>query len=545
MNLSAQDLGNLKKNKPLQISGNLGLGGMYTAAQGIEARRTPFSWYVNGSPTLNLYGITIPFSFVWSEQERSFSQPFNKYGASPYYKWAKLHLGYRNVYYSDYTLSGATFLGGGFDLKPGKFRLGAVYGKFRNKSVESNENRSRYSYLLPSYERWGYGVKVGYGKGPNTTDLIFFRAKDKVDNSVTPLADSVGIKPMENVAFGIKSKYTFLKKLDLDVDMAASLVTLDSRINDSSFSEEIPGVIGNFIKINQSTVPYLAGRIALSYSLKKARIKAEYKRVDPEYQSLGSFYINNDLEQYSLSTNINLFKNKVNVNGSYGIRTNNLLNDLHATSINKIASIFLAINPKPSYGISLNYSNYGTDLSSGQIQLNDSILFSMVNQSMGGNIRYTKSKMDVSHNIILNVQFQNLLDNNIITRQNTESESFITNLNYNYGQGKRGLSIGGGITYSNVKNYLTTFQLLGPSLHFRKKVKKKKVNFGVNSSYQIKINDNSQEGSIVNVGGNIGYTPFKKHTFSLSLNALFNNTSNSSIYSFNEQRVNLRYTYQL
>jgi len=57
---------------------------------GKEAYRKPFTWMLTGSPTLSVYGITLPFSFTISEQQRNFRQPFNKFGVSPYYKWAKL-----------------------------------------------------------------------------------------------------------------------------------------------------------------------------------------------------------------------------------------------------------------------------------------------------------------------------------------------------------------------------------------------------------------------------------------------------------------------
>ena len=76
---------------------------------------------------MKIYGVEIPFSLTVSEQERSFRQPFNQFGITPTYKWAKAHLGYSNLTWSPFTWSGQTVLGGGVELNPGKFRFGMRY----------------------------------------------------------------------------------------------------------------------------------------------------------------------------------------------------------------------------------------------------------------------------------------------------------------------------------------------------------------------------------------------------------------------------------
>ncbi len=543
-NSVAQNIGEFGHGKAVKFGGNIGFGSTFTMQQGVNSRRVPFSWYVNGSPTVQIYDVSIPFSFVWSEQERSFSQPFNKYGASPYYKWITIHAGWRNLYFSDYTLSGATFLGGGIELKPGKFRLTALYGKFRNKVNVDDENRSKYSYLLPSYERWGMGAKIGFGKGPNFTDLIFFKAIDKKDSTIARNADSAGIKPMENISVGIKSNYLLFKMFDLNIDFAVSAVTLDSRIVDTAITQlEAVKPYTKFMTLNRSTRPFLAGNSSLGYHYKFFRIKLEYRRVDPEYQTLGSYYIANDLKQYTVSPSFMLFKNKVILTGSYGVRTNNLLKDQLSTTTSKIGSAFLNINPKPHYGFAFNYSNYGTDLNSGQVQLNDSILFSIINQSIGGNFRFSKTKGKKTKSFVLNAQTQSLIDNNIISRANTESNTMVISASFSNGNGSKGINWNVGTNYTQVNNVAGTFQLIGPSFNIRKTFTKSKFNISAVASFQQKIKQGAADGNITNVGGNLNYTFKKKHNLGMMLNALFNRTNNVSIYTFNEQRASLRYAF--
>ncbi len=129
--LHAQDIQKINFKKPIKFSGNVNLQFQYYHANGISPREKEFSWLINGNPMLTVLGIQVPFSFVLSNFENKFYQPFNQFGISPYYKWIKLHLGYQNITYSHYTLAGHLMLGAGFDLTPKKFRIGFMYGQLK------------------------------------------------------------------------------------------------------------------------------------------------------------------------------------------------------------------------------------------------------------------------------------------------------------------------------------------------------------------------------------------------------------------------------
>ena len=127
--VSAQDLSDLKNTKPFAITGNVGVNTSFYSVSGIPDRQAPFAYGVNASATMTLFGIAMPFSFSWYNNNKAgFHQPFNQFGISPTYKWLTLHLGYRNLSFSEFTLSGYTFLGAGVEAKPGKFRLGRLVG---------------------------------------------------------------------------------------------------------------------------------------------------------------------------------------------------------------------------------------------------------------------------------------------------------------------------------------------------------------------------------------------------------------------------------
>ena len=108
---NGQDVGAIKKQKSFEISGNIFVGANFNSTSRENLRRAPFSYMLNGSPTISIYGIKIPLSFTYSDQELSYAKPFQRYGTSPYYKWIKLHLGHRSLNFSPYSMTGQTFFG--------------------------------------------------------------------------------------------------------------------------------------------------------------------------------------------------------------------------------------------------------------------------------------------------------------------------------------------------------------------------------------------------------------------------------------------------
>jgi hypothetical protein len=88
--------------------------------------------------------INLPFSFAYTNNQATANlpQPFNRFSLSPSYRWVTTHIGYGNMSFSPYTLSGHEFFGGGIELAPDNgFRFAALYGRFR-KAVEPGSRRT-------------------------------------------------------------------------------------------------------------------------------------------------------------------------------------------------------------------------------------------------------------------------------------------------------------------------------------------------------------------------------------------------------------------
>ena len=184
----SQDVEHLNLKKPVTLHGNLNIQLEGYKASGIQPRQKDFSWMINGNPTIEVLGVQLPFSFIFSNFENRFYQPFNQFGVSPYYKWVMLHLGYRNINYSPYTLAGYRMMGAGFDLTPKKFRIGFMYGRLkRSTSIDSSMNANPlFIRPAPTFKRVAYAAKLGYGTPQNYIDLIYFKGWDKENSLGSP-----------------------------------------------------------------------------------------------------------------------------------------------------------------------------------------------------------------------------------------------------------------------------------------------------------------------------------------------------------------------
>ena len=193
----AQDLGTIGSADPVTVDGSASARVLAYGASGIGARRSPFSYVLSGAINVNLYELSLPFSLTFSEQDRSFSQPFNQFGVSPHYEWITGHLGYRNLSFSQFTLAGHQMLGAGVELNPGKFRLGFITGQLA-RAVEEDTTRIAQT---AAYERTGMAGKIGYGSESDHVDLIVLKAIDDTSSlRSAPIRDD--IRPAENLVVG-------------------------------------------------------------------------------------------------------------------------------------------------------------------------------------------------------------------------------------------------------------------------------------------------------------------------------------------------------
>ncbi len=357
----AQSVEGMLKAHPVTFSGNVSATAIFYDAKGIPSRYLPFNYVIAGSPTLSVYGMQIPFSFVIGKQQSSFTQSFNQFGMSPTYKWITVHAGYRSLSFSPYTLAGHTFLGGGVELNPGKFRFAAIYGQF-NKATAQDTAQSLY-FSNFSYKRTGMSIRIGYGTENNHFDLIALRAKDDANSLKISkgLADSSGITPADNTVAGYALRFSFWRqRLSIESNGSLSLYTSDinaPKIQDSNYEKTVKDLT-SIATVRTSSEAYAAIDAAIRYKTKNFSVRLQFRHVDPGYQSMGAYFLNNDLENYTVAPAFTIWKHRIRFSGSLGFQKDDLAKTKRANAHKWIGSSNLSADFTDRLGLDLNYSNF-------------------------------------------------------------------------------------------------------------------------------------------------------------------------------------------
>lgn len=537
----AQDIGQIAKQKPILINGTVGLGfGTYNV-NGIPARQRAFSYIFNGAPTISLYGVSFPFSVVISDQQRSYTQPFNQYGISPTYKWATFHAGWQSLEFSPFTLAGHNFLGGGIELNPGKLRFGFIYGRF-NKAIEADPNQPLALAQQAAYKRTGYTTKLGWGTERNHVDVIFLNAKDHV-NSLNATPISTELTPSENMVLGISSKFSFLKHFVFDMDVSGSIYTRNV-LSDTVKNLKLDKV--NFIKdlitLNSSTQLLTAAQSSFGYNATNYNLKIRYRRVDPDYRSMGAYYFETDVQNYTVEGMLRLMKGQLQLSGSFGLQNDNILHDKAFRSNRKIGSANIAYN-KPNYGVDLRYTNFGITQDRGLNPIIDMFRIARTNHNLNTMLRYTVNSETVTHGFVLVANLQSLVDLNELTKPNSKSNSKTANLSYQLGLPKKSFGVNANVNYTVADVAFGRSIFYGPTLGLSQSMDKGNLALNASISYQLQRNNDTDAGNISNINFNGTYRLGKRNAANLSLSYLKSNSKDLTLPSFNEIRSNLGLTH--
>lgn len=410
----AQDLSQIGQQKPVRVFGGLSVRTMHYQAQGIANRRQPFNFIVSGSPVLSIYGIDIPIQFMLSKKEQSFQQPFNRFGLSPRYKWLTVHGGYRNVHFSPYTLAGHTMLGAGIEMNPGKLRVGLMYGRLNRATGIDTLTQTLAPY---SFDRKGFAAKLGYGTARDHFDLHLLIARDD-STSVSAaqlVPDGMRVTAAANSVLGYGTKWSFLRYFNFFSDGAISLYTRDLNspleLNDSQLDSRWR-TLQNFLKVNGSSEWFLAFNAGIEYERDHYGIGLRYRRIEPEFKSMGAYYFANDVENITITPRFSLPNGKLRFNGSFGLEQDNVNLQKQSTSTRIIGSAILSAQITPQLGVDVNYSNYSNNQKPNTLVIADSLKIVQTTQTFSVMPRYHIPGRNVNHLIMGAVSFNGMKDYN-------------------------------------------------------------------------------------------------------------------------------------
>lgn len=528
----AQDLEGVGEGPAVTADGNAGARMVAYAADGTTRRRTPFSYVLSGAVNVNLYDLAFPFSFTFSEQERQLSQPFNQFGASPRYRWATAHLGYRNLTFSPFTMAGHQILGAGVELNPGNFRLGFIAGRL-NRAVEEDTTTG---IGTPAYERTGFSGRIGYGSEATHIDLIVLKAQDD-SSSLGHHPIFSDVRPAENLVLGASGRATIIDGLSIHGDFAVSDYTRDIRSDVLDLPAEAEA-LSDVIAPRASTQIYTALTTGIALNIGTFNMGASYSRIDPDYKSMGAYYLANDLESFTVTPSVGLLENTLYLNGSFSMQTDNLQGKKLATTRRLTPSLTVAYSPTAEFGITTQFNDMITSQEAGRLPLNDTIRMAQRSPMVMLSPRYTIGDSTLMHNLYGAVTWQGMVDNNSFTSEYTEYNSIGADLSYNVSFPASGLSLGATVTTHRLENFGGDYTSSGFSLNGATPLLNNTLN--VNAAAGISFH---ADGGTVNATAGAGWKPTRHHTINLNLSLTASRPSDAIRQSINEYITVLSYVY--
>lgn len=354
-NSFSQNLDKLGSKDMLKVGGGLNYSSVFYNADGIPNRRQPFTWFLNGNLNVSILDFSLPFTFNYSNNQIAYTQPFNIQSFNPTYKWIKGYAGITAMNFSQYTLAGHIFAGGGVELSPKNFKFAAMYGRLK-KAVEFDAVAN--SDINMSYKRMGWGASAGYEKNGHGIKLIYFAAKDD-PNSLQFVPINTNVTPMENTVISIAGKTSLFKNIKIEAEYALSGLTRNVT-SPQDLNTPPKNQIPLLFQPNATSQFFSAFKSSIGYGLKNFAINLNYERIEPDYKTLGAYYFNNDLENITIAPSVSMLKGKLNLSLNTGLQRDNLDNSKLNTTKRWVGAFNANYAPNQHWNIMSSYSNFST-----------------------------------------------------------------------------------------------------------------------------------------------------------------------------------------
>jgi hypothetical protein len=530
-----QDLEQIGQKDAVTVSGGMGYNAVANFVDDQPRYRDPLSWVYSGNLNVTVLGVSLPFTFSFSNAGKSYTQPFNMTALHPSYKWVKTHIGITSMNFSPYTYSGLNFAGGGLELSPKKWRIQTFGGRLK-KAIAYDPIANNVSTV--SYKRMGYGLSLGYEGQKAGGKIILLKAFDD-ERSLESLSPNTELTAMDNIVTSFSGKVTLLKTLQLQAEFANSLLTRNVLLVDNNSTTKTPFYYG-LIRGNSSSVSTNAYNASLNYRFKIVSISLKYEHIDPNYLTLGGLFFNNDLENITIAPTIALLKNKLTISVNTGFQRNNLSNQNATAQKRWVGNISISSQPFKGMNLSGNYSNFASfsrrNPSADPFYnvITDTMNFYQTSENYNTNANYTFGKStkqalsgcfsySKSENITGRLQDAAAFGFNV-TGNSTPTKVYTAMISHSFQLGK-GFGLGYVFNFNEAITIGQTTTYFGPGITASKPLLNKKLNLHFRSTYNRQLLNNTLTNHVMNIRFGANASPDwwdkKRGKITLGLNANF------------------------
>lgn len=418
--------------QPFDFSGTLSLISEGYMVNGIDPRRPPGLGQVQFNSTFSILGFQSGINILYSTDDNRFRQSMNQFNFQGSWRWLTLAAGTVAPSFSKYSLGGVSITGGMIDINPAWFSLTLTGGRTR-RAVEFTDE---IGFREPSFERWLYATRIGFGNRAGTefalSGVYAYDVAESIENPGEMLpAQNINVTPELKLSF-------FQGRFRLDGNATVSAFTRDRRGTALEISElDDVDWLNNLITINNSTRLDYAAEVSSQLRLGPVRLNGGYERVQPGFRSLGLGRIRSDHESYRIRGQFRLFEGRANVSGMYNSARNNLMDDKISTLQREQISTTLALRLTQKVNLNLSFMqmsnlNEPADASN---PIADQLHTDLISRNFMITPTMVLQRNMTSHSISLNGSYQVLEDKSIMVLQGERPGSDFDNstlgVNYN------------------------------------------------------------------------------------------------------------------
>jgi hypothetical protein len=278
--------------------------------------------------------LVVPVGLILSTDQVAVRQSINQIGISPTWRWATVHIGHFSPQYSPYSFTDATLLGGGAEVKTNLFRVGVIAGKARDAIAPTPGQ-----IVVPEYQRSMQGSRLGVGHADGLhLDAFFLHAQDDPGSIDTTLL-TTPLTPEANTVTALNAGAPLGARVRVEGDLAFSRYQADRRV-------DFDAVRGQ------------AARLALDYAGQGGwTAGVQFEQVNGGFHDLGNTGLKNDRRDIRLRGQGRLWKGRLALNGSVGLRQDNLSDALDVTNHRTIANFAGTFQPVPAFGVDFQVAN--------------------------------------------------------------------------------------------------------------------------------------------------------------------------------------------
>lgn len=502
----AQNISEIAKSDPLIISGAVGTQNTYRYSSVGNGYSSPLSNTIYANLNISIYGFNMPFSLFYSNDNLDFNYPQISFNLTPRYKNWTGHIGQSSMAMSSYVMN-MSFNGFGIEYNSDKLRAGVFYGRLRN--AINGDPTDPYA-RTPQYKRMGWGFKIGYGSGQNFIDLYMLRAYDCLSSIDERWQSSLA--PQENIVVGVKGQVTPFKWLSLTANAATSVFNTDKRMDNVPVKTDFDKVFD----VKYSSLMRFAGDVSANIILPGVNANVSYRMVQPDYTSLGTYYMTNNYHSLGITLGTTLF-NKLTLSGTFSGQEDNLSNEQMFTTCGYIYGANATMRLGNHLNITAGYNGYLQTQRDGTVKVNDSTKIHRMMQSFSLTPTVAFDTELLGHSASLSLNYTENKDLNDFATGESDVKTKALGLSYNIDV--KPIETDFTLTYSHQESkgfnslYKSDVASLGTSRSF---LKEKNLNFS--ASVSLCYNEIVRQSKGLSIGCDLSanYTHKKVHVFSAS-----------------------------